>query len=79
MTKAAEKIMELFKKHDKVETGMVLTSAELSFSTSDWEPSDFSALDNALKELRNEGYVIITPSRGLELTERGVNYLFEET
>ncbi len=79
MTKTAAKIMELFKKHDKVKTGMVLTSSELSFSSSDWEPSDFAGMDGAFKELSNEGYVIITPSKGLELTEKGLNYLFNES
>jgi len=79
MTKTAEKIMELFKKHDKLQAGMVLTSSELSFSSSDWEPSDFAEMDNAYKELRKEGYVIITPSKGLELTENGLNYLFNES
>ena len=79
MTKTAEKIMELFKRHDKVKAGMVLTSSELSFSSSDWEPSDLGGMDDAYNELHNEGYVIITPSKGLELTENGLNYLFNES
>jgi Mn-dependent DtxR family transcriptional regulator len=78
MTKTSEKIMELFRKHDKVKAGMVLTSSELSFSSSTWEPSDFAGMDEAFKELSKEGYVIITPSRGLELTEKGLNLLFNE-
>jgi hypothetical protein len=78
MTKTSEKIMELFKKHDKLKAGMVLTSTELSLSSSGWEPSDFAEMNQAFKELSNEGYVIITPSRGLELTEEGLNYLFNE-
>lgn len=78
MTGTSEKIMELFKKHAKVKTGMVLTSSELSFSSSNWEPSDFAEMDEAFKELSTEGYVIITPSKGLELTEKGLNYLFNE-
>ena len=76
MTKTAEKIMDLFKRHDKMQAGMVLTSSEISFSASGWDPSDFAEMDNAYNELLNEGYVIITPSRGLELTENGLNHLF---
>ncbi len=79
MTDTAEKIMELFKKHDKVKTGMVLAHTELSLSSSDWEPVDFARLDDAMKELSNEGYVIITPSKGLELTDKGYDYLIEES
>ncbi len=79
MSKTAVKIMELFRKHEKVKAGMVLTSSELSLSSSNWEPSDFAGMDGALNELRNEGYVIITPSKGLELTENGLNYLFNES
>ena len=78
MTGTSEKIMELFRSHDKVKAGMVLTSSELSFSSSSWEPSDFAGMDEALKELSSEGYVIITPSKGLELTEKGLNLLFNE-
>lgn len=76
MTGTAEKIMQLFRRHDKVKTGTVLTSAELSLMTRDWEPSDFAKLDEAIKELSREGYVIITPSKGLELTDEGYDYLF---
>jgi Mn-dependent DtxR family transcriptional regulator len=36
-------------------------------------------MDNAYNELRKEGYVIMTPSKGLELTENGLNYLFNES
>ena len=78
MTGTAEKIMELFSKHRKVEAGMVLTPAELSLSSSGWEPSDFAGLDGAFRELSSEGYVIVTVSKGLELTEKGVNYLLGE-
>jgi hypothetical protein len=79
MTKTAEKIMELFKRHDKMQAGMVLTSSEISVSARGWEPSDLAGMDDGFHELRNEGYVIITPSRGLELTENGLNYLFADS
>ena len=79
MTGTSEKIMELFRRHGKLKAGMVLTSSELSFGSGGWEPSDFTGMDEAFKELSNEGYVIITPSKGLELTEEGLNYLFRET
>ncbi|HET6516174.1 MAG TPA: hypothetical protein VFG09_13520 [Thermodesulfovibrionales bacterium] len=78
MTKTAEKIMELFKRHDRIKAGMILTPAELSLGSSDWEPSDFANLDEAIRELRNEGCVIVTPTKGLELTEEGYNYLLGE-
>ena len=78
MSDTAEKIMELFRKHDKVKTGLVLTATELSFKSSDWEPSDFSRLDSALEELSSAGYIIVTPSLGLELTDKGYSFLFDE-
>lgn len=78
MKDTAEKIMQLFRRHGKVKAGMVLTSTEFSFSSSAWEPTDFAQLEEAVKELIKEGYVILTPSRGLELTEEGYNYLLNE-
>jgi len=78
MTRTPEKIMELFRRHNKVKAGMVLTSAEFSPGSPGWEPSDFAVLDDAFRELRDEGLVIITPSRGLELTEKGLSYLLNE-
>jgi hypothetical protein len=78
MTGTAEKIMALFRTHHDVKTGMVLTSSELSFHSGGWEPSDFAGMDDAIRELKHEGYVIITPSKGLELTEEGLNYLLNE-
>ena len=78
MTKTAEKIMALFRAHHDVKTGMVLTSSELSFHSGGWEPSDLAGIDNSLRELKDEGYVIITPSKGLELTEQGLQYLLSE-
>ena len=78
MTTTAEKIMALFRMHHDVKTGMVLTSSELSFHSGGWEPSDFAGMEDALRELKDEGYVIITPSKGLELTEEGLHYLLSE-
>ncbi len=78
MTATSGKIMELFRGHGKLEVGMVLTSSDLSLGSSGWEPSDFAGLNEAFRELSNEGFVIITPSKGLELTEKGLNYLFRE-
>ncbi len=78
MTGTSDKIMELFRRHPKVKAGMVLTSSELNFSSSEWGPTDFAGMDPAFRELSNEGYVIVTPSKGLELTEKGFDYLFNE-
>jgi len=78
MTKTAEKVMALFQKHDKVQPGTVLTSSEVSSGSQDWGPSDFAGLDGAFRELGNEGLVIITPSKGLELTEKGLAFLLNE-
>lgn len=78
MTETAQKIMELFEKQNKVETGMVLTFPELSKKAGEWGPQHSACLNAAMEELRNEGYVIITAPHSLELTERGYTYLFSE-
>ncbi len=78
MTDTAQKIMELFKKHKRVEPGMVLTISELSHETRKWGPTHSAVLDAAMEELRDEGYAIITTPHGLELTEMGFSYLFAE-
>ncbi len=78
MRRTSEKIMALFERHHKIETGMVLPSTEFSPGSSGWEPDDFAEMDGAFKELSDEGLVIITPSKGLELTEKGVSYLLSE-
>lgn len=79
MTKTAERVMALFQKHNKVQPGTVLTSSEVSSGSQDWGPSDFAGLDVAFRELTNEGLVIITPSKGLELTEKGLAFLLNES
>ncbi len=78
MTETAQKIMELFRKHKLVETGMVLTVSELSHEARKWGPAHPAALNAAMEELRDEGFVIITSPHGLELTEAGFSYLFAE-
>ncbi len=78
MTDTAQKIMELFKKHALVETGMVLTVSELSHEARKWGPQHSASLTSAMEELQDEGYAIITTPHGLELTERGFSYLFAE-
>ena len=78
MTRTAEKILALFRTHHDVKTGMVLTFSELSFHSGGWEPSDFAGMNDAIGDLKDKGYVIITSSRGLELTEEGLNYLLSE-
>lgn len=78
MTKIAEKVMALFQKHEKVQAGTVLTFSEVSSGSKDWGPSDFVGLDGAFRELSYEGLVIITSSKGLELTEKGLAFLLNE-
>lgn len=78
MTDTAQKIMELFGQHEKVKPGMVLTISELSLKAREWEPRYVAGIEMAMEELRDEGYVIITTPHGLELTERGFSYLFNE-
>ncbi len=78
MRRTSEKIMALFQKHQKVKAGTVLTSTEFSPGSPGWEPADFAEMDEAFKELSDEGFVIITPSKGLELTEKGLSYLLNE-
>ncbi len=78
MTDTAKKVMELFARHDKAEPGMVITSSELSSNAKKWGKGHFKRLHEAMEELRNEGHVTITASHGLELTEEGYNFLFNE-
>jgi len=78
MTETAQKIMSLFTKYGKTKPGMVLAASELSSTSNDWGHQHFERLKDAMDELRNEGYVIITPSKGLELTEKGYDFLFNE-
>lgn len=76
MTDTAKKIMDLFRSHDKVKTGMVLPAFEISFDRYGLGPSDIARLDEAIEELKSEGFILVTPQKGLELTEGGFNYLF---
>jgi hypothetical protein len=78
MTDTAQKIMELFAKHDKVKAGMVLTFPELSHKAKEWGPQHSEGFEEAMAELRDEGYVLITAPHGLELTEKGFSYLFAD-
>lgn len=78
MTDTAQKIMELFKRHDKTKAGMVLTFSQLSLNAKDWGQDYFEKLNEAMEELGKEGYAIITPPNGLELTEKGYNYIVNE-
>ena len=75
MTSTAEKIMELFQRDRKMKAGMVIPFSQISVSGKQWGESHVTKLDGAMEELRDEGYIIITPSRGLELTEEGYNLL----
>jgi hypothetical protein len=75
MTDTAQKVMELFARHGKTEPGMVIPSYELTSNAKKWGKKHLEKLPDAMEELKNEGHVIITPSRGLELTEEGYNYL----
>jgi hypothetical protein len=78
MTETAQKIMELFTKQSKVKTGMVLSHAQLSLNAREWGQDHLGKIDHASEELSREGYVIITPVRGIELTDKGYFYLFNE-
>jgi hypothetical protein len=78
MTETAQLIMELFMKQDKAKTGMVLSHAQLSLKAKEWGQPHAEKLNHASEELRSEGYVIMTPSQGLELTDKGYFYLFNE-
>jgi hypothetical protein len=79
MTETAQKIMELFTKQGKVKTGMVLSHAQMSVNAREWGRDHLEKIDDASVELSSEGYVIITPTRGIELTDKGYFYLFNET
>jgi hypothetical protein len=70
--------MELFRKHRTVEPGMVLTISVLKRNATDWGPEHIASLEAAMKDLQAEGYAIITTPHGLELTERGVSYLYND-
>lgn len=78
MTDTAQKIIELFREHDKVKAGMVLTLTGLSYKARDWGPEHTARIEKAMKELQDEGYALVTTPHGLELTERGFSYLFPE-
>ncbi|MGD0885719.1 MAG: hypothetical protein ABSA46_12785 [Thermodesulfovibrionales bacterium] len=75
MTNTALRIMQLFQRDNKMKAGMVLPFSRLTFCAKDWDQDHSTKLKEAMAELRDEGYVIITPSDGLELTEEGFNYL----
>jgi hypothetical protein len=66
----------LFNRHGKAEVGKVVPFAELSYHANEWGPRYAEGLEAAMKELRDEGYAIITVPHGLELTERGFSYLY---
>ena len=78
MTDTANRIMDLFARQGKVEQGSVLIVSELYRSAQEWGPQYVENLESAMKELRDEGYVLITAPHGLELTGRGVAYLADE-
>jgi Mn-dependent DtxR family transcriptional regulator len=44
----------------------------------EWGQDHLGKIDHASEELSGEGYVIITPTRGVELTDKGYFYLFNE-
>ncbi len=75
MTDTAQRIMELFRQHKKVQPGMVVTVSELSSAAGRWGEEHVAALEGAMAELEAEGYVIITSPHGLELTEEGYGHL----
>ncbi len=75
MTDTAQRIMDLFKQHKKVQPGMVVTVSELSSAARQWGGEHAAALEKAMAELEAEGYVIITSPHGLELTEEGYDRL----
>jgi hypothetical protein len=78
MTETAQKVMEFFEGRENVKTGMVIPFSELSRQTKSWGRQHSRNLKAAMEELREEGYVIITPDESLELTDRGYLYLFSE-
>lgn len=79
MTDTAEKIIGLFRKIGEIKPGMVLSVNELVCDTGNWDLPDLAGLDEAKEELRDGGYVIVTPAEGMELTERGYRYLLGES
>ncbi|NJD57647.1 MAG: hypothetical protein FIA94_14755 [Nitrospirae bacterium] len=78
MTETARKIMEYFEGQAKVKSGMVIGFSELSCHAKSWGPQHADRLKSAMEELRDEGYMIMTPTDSLELTDRGYFYLFNE-
>jgi hypothetical protein len=78
MTENAGNIMELFRAHEKVKTGYVLPHTELVKYAKKLGETGAEDLKKASAELAGEGYVIITPPGGLELTDKGYFYLFGE-
>ena len=78
MTDTAQKIMEYFEGHAMVKSGMVISFSELSCHAKSWGQQHADRLRSAIEELRDEGYVIITPTESVELTDRGYLYLFNE-
>ncbi|HXX58197.1 MAG TPA: hypothetical protein VEI96_09380 [Thermodesulfovibrionales bacterium] len=78
MTDTSQKILDLFTKQDKTKPGMVVISSEITSAAKKWGHNHFERLQEAMEELRNESYVVITPSHSLELTEKGYNYLFKD-
>ncbi|MGD1074961.1 MAG: hypothetical protein ABR903_02605 [Thermodesulfovibrionales bacterium] len=77
MTNTALRIMQLFQRDNKMKAGMVIPFSRLSFCAKEWDQNHLVKLKEAMEELRAEGYIIITPSDGLELTEEGYNYLVD--
>lgn len=78
MTGTAQKIMGYFEAQAMVKSGMVISFSELSCHAKSWGPQHADNLRSAMEELRDEGYMIITPTNSLELTDRGYFYLFNE-
>ncbi|HAM52453.1 MAG TPA: hypothetical protein DCP92_17790 [Nitrospiraceae bacterium] len=77
MTETALNIMNLFQRDNKMKTGMVIPFSQLTQHAKGWGQYQSAKLKDAMGELRDEGYVIITPSDGVELTEEGYNYLMK--
>jgi len=61
MTDTAQKIMAYFEGHAMVKSGMVISFSELSCHAKSWGQQHADRLRSAIEELRDEGYVIITP------------------
>jgi len=78
MTDAANEIMNHFVEQGRVEQGSVLIISELYRKAREWGPQYVENLESAMRELQDEGYVLITAPHGLELTGRGVSYLSDE-